>query len=233
MSEILIKRLTERMEAMGKSPRSLSLAVSKSPDTVRDILRGKTETPRGTTLAALAAALDVSSEWLLGLDDSPAPKAGGNADKANGGEKQLPVLQPRTTMPTDVPVRGTVAGSFAKGAFQLTEDPVDWVRRPPALTGARDIYAVFIEGTSMIPEHRPGDLRFVNPHRPPRVGDSVIVQSRTHENAHIEATIGHLHRVTATHLEIGKLNPVSEVKISRDMVIAVHKVLTMNDLFGV
>ena len=230
MSEILIKRLTERMEAMGKSPRSLSLAVSKSPDTVRDILRGRTETPRASTMAAIAAELEVSSEWLLGLDDSPAPKA---IDKQNGGERQVPVLQPRTTMPTDVPVRGTAAGSFLEGAFQLTEDTVDWVRRPPALIGARDIYAVFIEGTSMIPEHRPGDLRFVNPHRPPRVGDSVIVQRKLHEDAHIEATIGHLLRVTATHIDIGKLNPASEVKLARDTVIAMHKVLTMNDLFGV
>lgn len=226
MSELLRTRLDERMKSLGRSARALSLSVSKSPDLVRDILRGKTTTPRHETLRALAGELGVSVDWLLGHSDDPSPSAA----RAEPQGASAPL---RTSMSNDVPVRGTAAGSFVKGAFQLSIDPVDYVRRPPALVGARDIYAVFIEGESMVPEHRPSDLRFVNPHRPARIGDSVIIQSRTHENAEIEATIGHLSKVTTDHIHIGKLNPVSEVKVPREFVIAIHKVLTMNDLFGV
>lgn len=85
----------------------------------------------------------------------------------------------------------------------------------------------------MEPEHRPGDLRFIHPDRPPRIGDSVIVQTRNREHEPIAATIGHLLRRTATHIVIGKLNPPAEVHVKRDTVIALHKVLTLNELFGV
>jgi hypothetical protein len=141
---------------------------------------------------------------------------------------------PPAAMPADVPVRGTAAGSHMRGAFQLDDTTVvDWVRRPPGLAGARNAYALYIEGTSMEPEHRPGDLRFVHPDRPPRIGDSVIVQMRTGEHEPMEATIGHLLARTPTAIRIGKLKPEATVEIKRDVVVDIHRVLTMNDLFGV
>ena len=41
---------------------------------------------------------------------------------------------------------GTAAGAMlGKGAFQLSSDVVDYVRRPQALTGARGVYALYVE----------------------------------------------------------------------------------------
>lgn len=195
-------------------------------------------------LLPLCKALDVSADRILHEPD-PAFFAGANTAQDRRPIEGLsrfpkevapaPVAVPTPNdMPNDVPVLGTAAGSHLRGAFQLDEaNIVDWVRRPPALTGAKTAYAIYVEGSSMAPEHNAGDLRFVHPGRPPRIGDTVIVQLRNGPNEPIEASIGHYRRKTPTQLVIGKLNPEAEVQLKLDIVIDIHKVLTMNELFGV
>jgi phage repressor protein C with HTH and peptisase S24 domain len=231
MSEILKRRITERLEAMGKSARSASLDVSTNADLIRNILVGKTIAPRIDTLEKIAAALDTTPDWLTGRsDEAAAPVTGApRGSEIRAADVDLP---PVRRLPNDVPVRGTAAGSHLAGAFQLETDVVDWVRRPPAMAAARDVYALYVEGSSMEPEHRPGDLRFVHPGRPPRIGDSVVVQTRTGEHDPVQAMIGHLLRQGGEIVAIGKLNPPATVELPRRHVLAIHKVLTMNDLFG-
>lgn len=143
---------------------------------------------------------------------------------------QLPA---RFTMPNDIPVRGTAAGSHLKGAFQLTSDEIDYVRRPPALAAAKGIYALYVEGSSMEPQYFPGDLIYINPNKPPRFGDAVVVQCHTGEGDSIEATLGILAKRTAETLVITKRNPAADVELDRKYIIDIHKVLTINELFGV
>lgn len=226
MNEALKTRIETRLQQLGKSARGASLEVSTNPDLIRNILTGKSDQPRIDTVAKIAQALETSAEWLTGrseLVDAPI-----KGDVRHADIRHLPPMQ----MPNDVPVRGTAAASHLKGAFQLDEAAIDWARRPPAMAGAKDLYALYVEGTSMEPEHRPGDLRFVHPGKPPRIGDSVIVQMKYSEADGIEATIGHLLRRSGTTLFIGKLNPAATVELKQQHVIAVHKVLTLNELFG-
>jgi phage repressor protein C with HTH and peptisase S24 domain len=136
-------------------------------------------------------------------------------------------------MPLDVPVMGTAAGSHLRGAFQFEGGIVDYVRRPPALVGAKEIYGLYVEGSSMEPQYFPGDLIYVHPHRPPRTGDIVVVQCRNGEHAQGEATLGIYRRKTEKAFVIGKRNPPAEIEIAREHVTSVHRVLTVNELFGV
>lgn len=149
----------------------------------------------------------------------------------SGEVRRAPVSPPYSTLPNDVPVFGTAAGSFA-GSFVIGE-AIDHKPRPPGLLKARDIYAIYVVGSSMEPEHPPGELRFVNPHRPPRPGDSVIVQERRHGTAEVLAYIARFLRQTDKKLLVAKLNPEATVEFDRRFVIAVHKVMTTNELFGV
>lgn len=178
--------------------------------------------------ALYARRLDVPVEWLLyGEGDAPEPQT------TIVSKDLRPAIVPppsRGAMANDVPVMGTAAGSFA-GAFQLA-GIIDYVRRPPGLTQARDIYAIFVEGSSMEPEHRPGELRFVNPHRKVRIGDSVVVQTKHHEADEVQAYIAHYLKETARQITVGKLNPKASIEFERKFVVSVHKVLTMNELFG-
>lgn len=223
---MLISRLKARLEEVNKSAREVSLAATGKPDTVRNILRGATQDPKAAVLERVAAELDTTSDWLLGRTEA--------VEIIGKGLRPAEVAVPaRQQMPSDVPVFGTAAGSHLRGAFQLeTGTTIDFVRRPPALTGAKDAYALYVEGSSMEPRYGPGDLVFVHPHRPARLGDAVIVQVAV-SPGQIEASIGFLRKRTAEHVVLGKLNPEAEVQLKREHVAAVHRVLTMNELFGV
>ncbi len=184
---------------------------------------------RGTT-----PKLDTMRKISLGLDVPLDRLSGGarSSDKNENGYKTLRIPD-RHEMPNDVPVLGTAAGSHLRGAFQLTTDPVDFVRRPPALMGARDIYSLYVEGESMVPQFWPADLLFISPHKPVKVGDPVVIQSQLTGNGAIEATIGIFLRRSTDWIVIQKHNPRAEIEISRATLISMHKVLTMNELFGV
>ncbi|MER2535514.1 MAG: LexA family transcriptional regulator [Rhizobiaceae bacterium] len=226
MDDVLKERLKTRLNEMHKTAREVSLAVSKSPDTIRNILRGATRDPKAAVLEKVATELDTSTDWLLGKTDDVSV----TAKDLRPADIKAPIV---TQMPNDVPVYGTAAGSHLKGAFQMeTATVIDYVRRPPALVGAKDTYALYVEGSSMEPRYLPGDLVFVHPHRPARLGDAVIVQVAVGEHQ-IEASIGFYRRRTPEYVYLGKLNPEAEVRLNRAQVVAIHRVLTINELFGV
>jgi phage repressor protein C with HTH and peptisase S24 domain len=141
----------------------------------------------------------------------------------------LPALN---TMPLDVPVLGTAACSFGQGAFQLAPDVIDRVRRPPGVAGAADIYAIFVEGDSMEPRYEPGDLVYVSPHRPVRSGDYVVIQLQNGDDDTLQAYLKRLISRSDRVVKALQLNPEAEMTFDGQSVRAVHRVLSMADLFG-
>lgn len=176
----------------------------------------------------ISKGLGVSIEEIMGEEPaSISPPIKNDVKRANA---TLPAF---AHLDKDVPVRGTAAGSHLRGAFQLTSDPVDYVRRPASLMNARNVYSLYVEGSSMEPQYWPGDLIYVHPDKPPRPGDAVIVQYRNSDDQDIEATIGLYIRLTAERLVIQKHNPPGERNIVRDAIVSIHKVLTNNEIYGV
>jgi phage repressor protein C with HTH and peptisase S24 domain len=136
-------------------------------------------------------------------------------------------------LPEDLPVLGTAAGSVA-GAFQLADgEAIGHVRRPPGVERRAGVYAIYVVGDSMSPEHRSGDLRFVDPDRDVRIGDSVIVQTCNFPGDTVQAYIKYLKARDDDWLLLGQLNPLGEMRVAPTVVTAVHRILTMNELFGV
>ncbi len=192
---------------------------------MRKILDGTTRNPRIDTIQKLAVALETSPEWLMGTSNETNAEANGSddADKKSAAVS-APEFPVRHSMPLDVPVMGTAAGSLLRGAFQLEGGIVDYARRPPALTEARDIYALYVEGSSMEPQYFPGDLIYVSPHKPARPGDIVVVQCRNGEYDIHEATLGVYRKKSAEGVVIAKRNPAgTEVTIVHAHVKAVHR----------
>ncbi|RYC10050.1 LexA family transcriptional regulator [Ciceribacter ferrooxidans] len=237
MTNALQTIVKTRLEELQIGPIEAATKAGLERTFIRDIVEGRKKAVRHDKIAVLAAAIRVDAAALgrnelvrLSPDDlAPAPIAGSDATVATSA----PALPPRQSMPLDIPVMGTAAGSLSRGAFQFEGGVVDYVRRPPALVGARDIYALFVEGSSMEPQFFPGDLIYVNPHRPPRIGDIVVVQCSNGEHAPNEASLGIYRRRSEKAVVIGKRNPVAEIELMRDHVTAIHRVLTMNELFGV
>jgi transcriptional regulator with XRE-family HTH domain len=63
--------LEELMRARGLSARALSEAAGGPPDTVRNVIRGRSRNPRADTLAGLARVLGVSLGVLTGAEPLP------------------------------------------------------------------------------------------------------------------------------------------------------------------
>lgn len=227
MSNVLIERINSRLKDLDKSAQRASLEATGAKDTIRKILDGTTKNPRVDTLAKIAAVLETSPEWLQGADLPPL------APMADARIALVDPLPARQDMPNDVPVMGTAAGSHTRGAFQLMPGPVDYVRRPPALAKVKGLYSLYVEGTSMEPQYFPGDLIYVNPNKPVKAGDAVVIQCKNHQEDGHEGTIGIYMKRNEQHVTIHKHNPNADINILRETIISMHKVLTINEIFGV
>lgn len=217
LQEIVAARLAEINRGPGTAERIGGLGKNY----VSDIVRGEKRDVRSAYLPRLAKALDWTPEELrhqIGAQ-SNAPGAMTEVD-ASSFER----------LPLDVPVLGVAAASVA-GAF-VVDGEIDRVRRPPGLTHAKNVYALYVRGDSMSPRYRPGELIFVSPDRPAGAGDDVVVQTRNHPGAPLESWLKEYVRSDGATIHARQLNPPAAVDFKSDHVVAVHRVLTMRELFG-
>lgn len=229
----LHSRIRERLRQLGRaaqSDRAFSLAAGLPSEQMREIKRGVT--PGGERLVKIAAALDWTVPELMGAPKT-APPATPSVGRPPPGTPQH-VLQPPPpfSMSEDVPVYGVAAGS-SSGSFQLEDGAVDYVRRPPGIAHQRDAYALFVMNDSMYPRHRPGELIYVAPSRPPKIGDDVIVWLKpTAPGEPEQCFIKTLVRRTADGIHVEQFNPPQTVTYPRAEVLRVHKVMTVAELVG-
>lgn len=181
---------------------------------------------------ALAAALNLSVADLLA--DHPLSALHGVAPATARPATALFSPQSVAAMPRDVPIYGQVAGAFlGKGAVDMEAGKLDMARRPPALSGVAEAYAVYVVGESMEPRLRAEDLLFVDPRKAPRRDDLVVVQVQQGEHAPLVAYVKAYRRIDDDRLVTWQYNPPCEVAFDRRFVVAVHRVLDNKDLFGV
>ena len=110
----------------------------------------------------LAPLLGVSPDDLR---STAPPHAGGAA----GGEPRGAALRADRA---DLPVYASAEGGG--GAIIITNEPIDYVRRPEPLLSVRDGYGCYVIGDSMSPAYEQGDLLLIHPGRPVRPGDDCV-----------------------------------------------------------
>lgn len=229
MSMSLKKLVETRLADLNRTPAEATEKGQLGRTYIYDLLNsGAERTVTSRTLPKLAAALDMTPEELaraLGEGMLPPPEV----------EVAAVQSQPFTTMRKDVPVMGTAMGSVFQNVegFEFRDGPVDYARRPPALANIKGVYAIYIVNDSMWPMHPAGELRFVNPHRPPVVGGSVIVQTKSNFHDPGQAYIKLLKKRTPTKIILEQFNPAATIEIPMEFVQSIHHVYTMNELFGV
>jgi phage repressor protein C with HTH and peptisase S24 domain len=233
-----LKSLVElRLAETGQSAIQAAERVGLNRLFLRDILTGKKESFSARFLDSVALALEVDPDVLA---QAMGRKPKGNVPlhaPALSGEARLapvPYLAP-TTLAQDVPIYGTAAGSVLGvfEGFNFEDGAIGHARRPPGLNSHRDAYALYVVGDSMYPEHKAGDLRFATPHRPPAIGDTVIIQVRQSEGAPLQAFIKTLVRRTPTAIIVSQHNPPATMEFGADTIIAIHRVPPLNDLYGI
>lgn len=149
--------------------------------------------PRGTMMADMARALGVSRLYLSdGVTDLPEPNAT-IGDAVRESRNRIQIL-------------GMAVGG-EDGRFLLNGETAGYADMPASLEAVRNAYAVYVHGESMLPRYEPGEVVFVNPNRPVRPGDYVVVQIQDGPNAEISAYVKKFVSKSSKELVLEQLNP--------------------------
>jgi phage repressor protein C with HTH and peptisase S24 domain len=133
----------------------------------------------------------------------------------------------------DVEVLGTVLGS-REDEFLILDEPIEYVRRMPGIMGKAKVYALYVQGDSMSPWQESGDLIYVDPNVPPRIGDYVVVQlKKVKEGDGRQAFVKRLIGRSPSKLKLAQYQPAKEIEFPTDRVASVHRVLSTKELSGI
>ena len=112
----------------------------------------------------------------------------------------------------DLPVYASAEGGG--GAIIITNEPIDYVRRPEPLLSVRDSYGCYVIGDSMSPAYEQGDLLLIHPGRPVRPGDDcVFVRDQGDGSQH--ALVKRLLRITPEKWRVRQFNPAKDFDLDR------------------
>ena len=162
----LSSRIRQRREQLGLSQEELAARMGyRSKSSITKLEKGINDLPRAK-LEELAAALDTTPAWLMGLVDLPFPPPG---------------FEPLPEM-----VRVPLVGSIACGTPITAEQNIECYIGVPAAWHAD--FALPCHGSSMAPTICDGDIVCIR--RQPEVEQGEIAAVRIGE----EATLKHFHR---------------------------------------
>jgi len=102
-------------------------------------------------------------------------------------------------------------------------EAMSYLSRPYFLHGVGSAYAVYCNGSSMQPRYNHGELLFVDPSRPPKRGDDVIIQLDVDGeiSGFVKQFVGADDETTTVHQH----NPDQDIKFPTANVRAVHRIV--------
>jgi transcriptional regulator with XRE-family HTH domain len=175
-----IAAIVKRARALkGISQPELARRVGTSQQTIDKIENGKVQ--RSSFMAAIALELGVPLDRVMRVRHKSDGVAAIAGHALVSGDRDLPVYA------------ATQGGS---GVQVLSSDPVEYVLRPEPLARVRDGYGVIVADDTMAPEARSGDVALINPHVPPRVGDTCVFRSPSQDGGMQRFCIKNLRKVT-------------------------------------
>ncbi len=134
----------------------------------------------------------------------------------------------------DVPVYGTAqAGSEGSFHLNMLGGAMYWARRPPGLAGVEGVFAIRVEGDSMVPWRQPGELVFIDHNRPAVPGCHVIAEIWSPEPGQPpRAFLKRLLRRTGTRVELEQYNPAAIIEFDAERVGRLHRVIEWPEVLG-
>lgn len=98
------------------------------------------------------------------------------------------------------------AAEGGPGEILRSADPVDWWPRPIEVAQVRGAYGMYIVGTSMIPDFKPGHVAVINPNLP-HIADKPYIFYGETEDGQVRATVKELRRHTGDTWFVRQHNP--------------------------
>lgn len=180
---------------------------------------------------------------------NPPIRRGEVLELAGGAERLVEIapnddLAPRfMDLPKDVPVYGTAMGTFRdeegaqaiEQAFIDYSETIDFFPRLPAFAAKKGIYGIYVTGASMEPRWDPGDPAYVDPKRPPQIGDDVIVYlaKPVGDDSEPEAVlIKRLVKRSTDYVELEQYNPALRFRIETRRIKSIHRVIPRREYNG-
>ncbi|MDJ1463361.1 XRE family transcriptional regulator [Nitratireductor sp. GZWM139] len=175
--------------------------------------------------ARIADAFGIEHDLLFGHQPLPTPRPDEvRPQKRRGRPPRLP--QPQSTLP----MFGWAAGSVT-GVETLTNEPVDEVPCPPALSDTIGAYALKTRGESMYPRYLPEDILYVNPHQTVKSGDHVVIQTQRYEGSGVETWVKRYDSENDTSVFVSQYHPPAQITFRKTEVLSIHRILSVNELF--
>lgn len=241
----LSDRLTARAAELGITQTMLAEKVGMSQPSVSDLFNGVVSSPR--KWREIARELQIPEEEMRELMI--------DAGKSDGKSTRLPRavarmtpeeiirlsdqdnhepnarIDPSIPIPFNVkpgrmiPILGEAVGGI-DGEYEFNGSVLDYVACPPSLANVPNAYGVYVDGESMSPRYRPGEVAYVHPGKPARRGDDVIVQIAAKEDGRpphgfIKEFVGW----AGDDLILRQYNPESKLKFERHRVVSVHPIV--------
>ncbi|MEZ2132521.1 MULTISPECIES: helix-turn-helix domain-containing protein [unclassified Sinorhizobium] len=219
MSQQAISALFTGSVTQPRKWRELAHILNISEDEMRNLMyeAGAEAVQRGTRKVTIAMLKQAARE--------KEPKAAKDFDPLPNAHILDPVL-PVTKPGRMLPVLGEAVGGD-DGEFIFNGSVLDYVACPPSLVNVPNAYSVFIDGESMSPRYRPGEVVYVHPGKPARRGDDVIVQIRPRDDdgAPPHGFVKEFVGWTGNKLVLHQHNPNQPVEFDRDQVVSVHPIV--------
>lgn len=159
--EILCQRIQARLDYLELKPSAVSKAATGTVDTIRNIMRGFSKTPKHSTLKRLAIELKCTVEYLTG--EVPYPEDDNGTEPVPPDKHRVPIL-------TDIEA----------GRWATSEDPFPMGGSDESvLVGegfGKRCFALKIKGRSMEPEFVEGDIVIIDPDVQPNPGECVAAK---------------------------------------------------------
>ena len=176
----------------------------------------------------------VSTRTLERIRAAVAP--GATAPTLNPADAVRPAPEARPPGPRlegarDVPVYG-VAACGDDGAFtmNMAADPVDYLPRPAGLLRATNVFAVYVQGSSMEPLFRHGEAVFCQEGRPHAQQDAVLVQLEDGPGNPPLAFLKIFVSQDDRELRLRQLNPPEDMSLDRVRVRRIWRALHWREL---
>lgn len=139
---------------------------------------------------------------------------------------------PNATPPASLELGGLKVPLMGQGAcgrdgrFEFNGQRIADILAPPALAGVKDAYAVYAVGESMLERYQPGEVVFVNPHRPVIKGHFVVAQIwGNHDGDPLGGYIKRFVSMDDKVLRLEQLNPKKILTFPRKKVFAIHRII--------
>jgi phage repressor protein C with HTH and peptisase S24 domain len=221
----LVDYLAAAMARTGKDASNLARAIGVEPSTLtRPLQPAWTGGLSTTTLRKIAdiSGLPIPPELSYIRKNSFAGRESARDTRVTTEARAA------TYVPADrrdlIPVRSAGRGGDEQEMF-LSDGPVDYVPRPHVLERVKEAYAIYMVGDSMSPRYEPGFTLYVNPFKPPRPGNGVVVY-KTNDSVLVKR----FKAITPDELIVEQLNPPQELRIPRTEIAHIHLIVHVDEV---